>query len=209
MNMQEKNREEWNINPEHFLSMKGDEIWIFWKNQESIYLGCNDLMATELGLKSKADILGRSDYDFPVSKHEADSYREQDQQVMESGHSLQFKDTASLPKHIIQFEVIKIPIFKGNKNYGLIGLSHYKKIQANQAAWVELYNNKYLQQSNLTLKEAEILYYLLCGKSLKEIAKLMFRSLRTIEKHIENIKAKTGCQSKYTLIQKFLHLIIS
>lgn len=203
------NNNKWNIDPEHFLTMKSDEIWIYWKDSKSHYLDCNELMMTELGFTSKGEIIGRNDYDFFVSKTEADLYRQEDQQVIKSNRSLQFKESASLSKHIIQFETIKIPVFKKNKNYGLIGLSYYKKIQISDKPWMQLAINKDVSKIKLSAKELEILYYILLGKTAKEISSLIFRSLRTIEKHIENIKWKSDSPSKSVLIQKFIHLIIS
>lgn len=50
----------------------------------------------------------------------------------------------------------------------------------------------------LTKKEFECLYYLSLGKSAKEIAAILSISWRTIEKHLENIRAKYNFQ--YDLI---------
>jgi|GEM_PF-1952364 len=65
---------------------------IFWKDRNSVYLGCNQIFADDAGLQL-ADIIGKSDYDLPWTKKEADFYRECDRRVMES-------DTAEY--HIIE-----------------------------------------------------------------------------------------------------------
>ncbi len=46
----------------------------------------------------------------------------------------------------------------------------------------------------LTRREAEVLEYLVNGLSNEQIAKELFRSAKTIDKHCQNIYAKTGIQ---------------
>lgn len=59
--------------------------WVFWKDINCVYLGCNYLFASNAGLKSPQDIMGKTDYDLPWTKEEADRYRADDKTVMESG----------------------------------------------------------------------------------------------------------------------------
>lgn len=49
-------------------------------------------------------------------------------------------------------------------------------------------------------KEFEVLYYLIQGKTIKEIARLGNVSFRTIEFHMENLKKKAACHKKSQLI---------
>ncbi|BBB15446.1 putative sensory histidine-kinase / response regulator [Candidatus Rickettsiella viridis] len=58
---------------------------IFWKDRNSIFLGCNELFAKLAGLKSPGDIVGKSDYDLPWSKEQSDHYRAIDKEVILSG----------------------------------------------------------------------------------------------------------------------------
>ena len=57
---------------------------VFWKDRNSVYRGCNPNFAEDAGEKLE-NIIGKSDYDLPWTKEEADLYRECDRQVMESG----------------------------------------------------------------------------------------------------------------------------
>ena len=59
--------------------------YIFWKDRNSAYLGCNSALANSVGLKSSADIIGKTDYDLPTAKEQSDAYRADDLLVMESG----------------------------------------------------------------------------------------------------------------------------
>lgn len=55
---------------------------VFWKDKNSIYRGCNSLFAIDAGLKSTAEITGKTDYDFSWGKDDAEFYRECDRHVM-------------------------------------------------------------------------------------------------------------------------------
>ena len=57
---------------------------IFWKNRDLVYLGCNRNFARDAGMNSPEEILGKTDYDLPWTREEADFFRECDRQVMES-----------------------------------------------------------------------------------------------------------------------------
>ena len=58
---------------------------VFWKDRESVYLGCNDQVAHDAGLTSTDGLIGKSDLDVYPSRSEAEFYRQCDQQVMNSG----------------------------------------------------------------------------------------------------------------------------
>jgi PAS domain S-box-containing protein len=58
---------------------------VFWKNRDSIYRGANRTWLAWTGLKFSEEVIGKSDYELPWSKEEADSFREDDKTVMESG----------------------------------------------------------------------------------------------------------------------------
>ncbi len=57
---------------------------IFWKDVNSTFLGCDRSFAKLAGLKSPKDILGKTDYDLPWTKEEADWYRKCDREVIDS-----------------------------------------------------------------------------------------------------------------------------
>lgn len=56
--------------------------------------------------------------------------------------------------------------------------------------------------STLTPKQAECLFLLAKGLTIKEVANKMAVSMRTTEHQLEAIKAKLGCTSKTALIKK-------
>ncbi|MDH5369347.1 MAG: PAS domain S-box protein, partial [Gammaproteobacteria bacterium] len=66
---------------------------IFWKNKNSVYLGCNDLFAYDAGLVFSEDIIGKTDTDLPWGKTQASSYRKNDRDIINSGEpKIRFED---------------------------------------------------------------------------------------------------------------------
>jgi PAS domain S-box-containing protein len=60
---------------------------IFWKDRNSVYLGCNQLGAQVAGIESAQEIVGKTDYDFSWTEQEADFFREGDRRVMDSNQA--------------------------------------------------------------------------------------------------------------------------
>ena len=60
---------------------------VFWKDRNSVYLGCNRNFLKDAGLASVADIIGKTDYEMPWAQTEANSFRQYDRQVMDNDES--------------------------------------------------------------------------------------------------------------------------
>lgn len=56
--------------------------FVFWKDINSVYLGCNQRFAEAAGLNSPDEIFGKTDFDLAWTEGEADFYREVDLRVM-------------------------------------------------------------------------------------------------------------------------------
>lgn len=61
---------------------------VFWKDRRSVYLGCNERVARDLGLSGPEQVIGRTDYDLGVPPAEAAFFRSCDQKVIESGEPI-------------------------------------------------------------------------------------------------------------------------
>ncbi|MDD5160087.1 MAG: MASE3 domain-containing protein [Sulfuricurvum sp.] len=61
-------------------------VRLFWKDKESVYLGCNNLFAQDAGLDDSESIVGKRD-DELIWHDQAELYRLDDHQVIESGIS--------------------------------------------------------------------------------------------------------------------------
>lgn len=71
---------------EEFLRLAIDNIpeAAFWKDRNSVYLGCNQHFAKLAGLNSPLEIIGKTDYDLRWKPEATEWYRECDRRVMES-----------------------------------------------------------------------------------------------------------------------------
>ena len=61
---------------------------VFWKDRDSVYLGCNDQVARDNGLEHSRQVVGKSDYEICHSPAEATFYRECDQEVIRTGEAV-------------------------------------------------------------------------------------------------------------------------
>ena len=125
------------IEKEAFLRLVLDNIpqFIFWKDRNSVYQGCNRNFALVAGLSIPEEIVGKTDYDLPWTKEESDWFRQNDAQVIET-------DTAQY--HIIEpllqadgqkawLDTNKIPLHDAQGNVvGVLG--SYENITERQLA---------------------------------------------------------------------------
>jgi DNA-binding NarL/FixJ family response regulator len=89
----------------------------------------------------------------------------------------------------------KIPYYENSKLIGLLGISF---------PWT---TQKKSPLQALTNREQQCARYLIQGLTTKQIAHYLQVSPRTIDTHIDNIKTKLHCQSKYAVIVKLLGYI--
>jgi len=75
------------IKSNNFLQLVVDSIpqIIFWKDCNSVFLGCNQKLADIWGLSSVEEIAGKIDDDVSTSKEQSEWYRNWDKRVIESG----------------------------------------------------------------------------------------------------------------------------
>ena len=60
---------------------------IFWKDRDGVYLGCNAVFARAVGLEDADQIKGKTDFDLPWPRAEAEAYRADDMEVITSNLS--------------------------------------------------------------------------------------------------------------------------
>lgn len=98
---------------------------IFWKNRSLVYLGCNQAFVEALGLASKAGIIGKTDFELPVSQKDSEAYRADDFQIITSGiPKLNIEEKQRLADGSERFlSTSKVPLFdeKGNI-YGVLAI---------------------------------------------------------------------------------------
>jgi len=100
---------------------------VFWKDRHSIGIGCNQALADVAGLATPAEYLGKSDYDLPWTKEEADFFRECDRRVMESGKAEVniIESQLQSNQRLAWLETSKIPLTDAHGNIiGVLGAFH-------------------------------------------------------------------------------------
>lgn len=60
-------------------------VRIFWKDTEGIYLGANKLFLKDAKIDSVEELIGKSDFELPWAQSDAQSYRDDDIDVMKNG----------------------------------------------------------------------------------------------------------------------------
>jgi PAS domain S-box-containing protein len=123
--------------------------YIFWKDDNSVYLGCNSQFAQLAGLETPERICGKTDYDLPWDTQDADAWRASDRLVMD----LDFPELMTLEPQIqadgeeVWLESHKVPLY--NLNGDTIGiLGTFQDITKHKQA------EESLKKLNLELQQA-------------------------------------------------------
>jgi len=84
---------------------------VFWKDRESVYLGCNSAFARDAGLESPDKLVGLTDYDLSWAETEAELYRVDDREVMEEGiERLNYEEHQTQEGGQLWLSTSKVPI---------------------------------------------------------------------------------------------------
>jgi PAS domain S-box-containing protein len=85
---------------------------IFWKDENLVYMGCNQLQAEFVGFSSPEEIIGKTDFDMPWPRETIEFFRECDRQVILNDRS-EYRILESHPQpdgSIRWFESNKVPL---------------------------------------------------------------------------------------------------
>lgn len=129
---------------------------IFWKDRNSVHIGCNRHFAKDAGLASPQDIVGKDDYALPWKREEADFYREYDRRIMEADQA-EFgiiKTQLMADGQEAWVEINKAPLHDNDGNViGILGT--YQDITQRKQAELDLQKlNQELEQKNAELAAA-------------------------------------------------------
>ncbi|MGA4643096.1 PAS domain S-box protein [Limisphaera sp. 4302-co] len=122
---------------------------IFWKDRNSVYLGCNRAFAEDCGLPDPEAIVGKTDFDLSWQT-DAERYRADDQEVMSTGRpKLNYEEPQTRPDGSIAWlRTSKVPI--RNARGEVIGvLGTYEDITAVRQAQEALAHASSLFQTML------------------------------------------------------------
>jgi PAS domain S-box-containing protein len=169
---------------------------IFWKDRDSRYLGCNTRFAQDAGYSTPGELSGKTDFDMGW-KDQADLYRADDRDVMESGNPrLDYEEPQTTPDgNMIWLRTSKVPLRdRSNRVIGILGV--YEDITARKQAEEELreYNQK-LEAINHQLQDAQNM--LLQSEKMSSIGQLAAGVAHEINNPIGYVYSNLGTLEKY------------
>lgn len=120
---------------------------IFWKDCDSVYLGCNKIFAGDAGISDTRNIKGLTDEDLPWTKKEAALFRRQDRKIVQNSrpklnmHQVQtnaegkkrFLDTHKVPLMNFEHEIVGVLCFYQDITDQLQADTERRKLQAQLA----------------------------------------------------------------------------
>ncbi len=84
---------------------------VFWKDTDSVFLGCNRIFAKDAGFEDPGQIIGRNDYEIGCPRDKADYYRSEDRRVIENGETvLNVEHLSSMDKAPVDHLATKVPL---------------------------------------------------------------------------------------------------
>lgn len=194
------------------------------KDINSRILASSPRMTTLLGFKSSDEMFGLTDFDLRCDAvNGANFFIQQDQEAFRNGgyraiDIYQYADgKLKMLYHekkaiIINNEVVGLS-FSGHEMTKLHQASHYLySLLKKDGGYLTLdqqkstsytFSDRY-PDSDLTTKESLCLYYILRGKSNKEISEILHLSCRTVEGKVLAIKEKLDCTTRPQLIETAL-----
>lgn len=183
----------------------------------------NDMGLNLLKFNNEKEYIGKTEYEVPyLDPNLADYFTKYDTETINSGKIFKSVQLLSLnDKHQI-FISTGSPI--KNRENSIIGLSVYglsitcpkttnflislmeqdKEAfrSKNSGEFVYMLNDCSSNNYKFTVRETECLFYIIRGKTAKQIAKVLNLSPRTVEFYIERIKLKMDCTTKSQIVAK-------
>jgi two-component system, OmpR family, aerobic respiration control sensor histidine kinase ArcB len=97
--------------------------FVYWLDQNNVYQGCNDSLAKNVGLKSKKDIIGKTNSQMPW-KEQAGQINDFNNLVMQSRKPYKKEEIVQFGEVTRSFISEKVPLFNSKKEViGLVGVS--------------------------------------------------------------------------------------
>jgi len=146
---------------------------VFWKDRDGVYRGCNDAFARDAGLRSAAEVVGKTDFDLWRPRVVAEGYRAEDRAVMESRQPrrgivelLQRVDGTEL-----WVETTRVPLLDPDGQPGGV-LGFYEDITARKQAEEAAQQERYFSESALEAMPGVFFVFDAQGRMLKWNRKL-------------------------------------
>lgn len=193
------------------------------KDMNSVFMYANKEYAQVIGLErdEHLDIIDRTDFDMPCDTVNcAELFRNQDKTVIVTEKRMRILDIHPFAgKEWKAYIFTKTPLYDENKkisgtifhgvnitNSTILELgSQLSKMTSEIQNGLLGSQNSYLlthkfNEIKLSSREAECLFFMLRGKTVKLIAKYLGISPRTVEEFVAKLKNKFNAENKYELI---------
>lgn len=191
------------------------------KDIHSTYCNVSSKLSQLLGWSSAEEAVGKTDYDIPCDVCQfAAEFQKTDKKVIETNSIIL---TLDFQNYCTGWELLLVEknVLK-NKQGEIEGL-YLQGVDLSSTnlyqGYLLLYNldahiigrcpkavsyvlNLPHSYFSLTQKQEACLFFLIRGKSVKEIAKILKLSPRTVESHLQAIKNKMNCNCKTQVIEK-------
>lgn len=96
---------------------------VYWLDKNNVYLGCNDLQAKHVGLQSRKEIIGKTNFDF-FPRNQATELNRINKKVMRTGRLHEVEEIASMSTGPGIYLSQKVPLRNNeNKIIGVLGIS--------------------------------------------------------------------------------------
>jgi PAS domain S-box-containing protein len=98
---------------------------IFWKDRDGVFLGCNRVYASSAHIDDPSHIVGKTDYDVMPTREEAESFRAQDFEVMETGVARRHLIRSGVRSDGTEFwsDTTKVPLVdRDGRVFGVLGI---------------------------------------------------------------------------------------
>lgn len=197
---------------------------VYFGNVESQLQRINDPDAELINSSSAGSAVGKGPYDL-IAKEIAIRAIQQDVEAMSRNKAIFIEDTYVWEdKPSESFVGIKVPWYDSeNKVVGVFGFASVLGKQSianflNNASQLGLFVpagflsgdsnalcGSQIDDTYLSKRETEILQQIALGKSARVVGATLGISQRTVESHLENIKAKLNVYSKAELVDKAVH----
>ena len=123
--------------PEQLLQLILDNVplAVFWKDRDSVYLGCNRHFAGDAGQGAPENVVGKTDYDLPWQREQSDFFRAMDRRVIESRapiyHIIQYQIQADGRHYWV--DTNKLPLLDaGGEVIGVLGIEEKLRLSREQ-----------------------------------------------------------------------------
>ena len=191
------------------------------KDIDSVVQGMSKGLANRMGWKSPEDAIYTTDYDIPCDAVIlAENFRSIDRQSLTSNCRALTLEMMNSNIGWLSMLVEKTPLINLDGNitgiycqafdisstaffrYSQILSSTDQKIICSDKQSAVYILNPELSPLPLTPRQQECVFFLIRGKTLKQIADILNLSIRTVESYVEAIKYRLNCTHKTQIIEK-------